>query len=1015
MFDDVVAGQYPRLVDLPTGTGKTEMVVIWLIALAWYGKDGTHRQPVPRRMVWIINRRVLVQQVFGIARELIEKLAVKESDDLREVREGLCALSGKWENFFEVIQLRGQIVANRDWAIRPTTPQLIIGTVDQIGSRLLFQGYGLGKWGRPQQAGLLGVDSWVAVDEAHLVPAFVLTLRQLHPRCAAAADDLPQPLNQLFGRLPFWLTELSATPGLPEPEPRRPDARKRLRELNKAAKERGLTTDEQIERKELEGSIFSLRGEEEKDDAIANRILAFNTRRVEVVWLTVPEGKKPESIFPASIAGAASDIAKAGGAARVAIFVRTVKLADAIQKELVKAGISKSNICKITGRLRGYERDRIIKHDPAFRRFLPHREGESADLGDGTVFLIGTAAAEVGLDADADTILCDLAPLLTLLQRLGRLDRRGEKSKSVAEGCAPPVMKIFSPDQTGAEEWTSEKQKPKETKKKQLEHRLSALAKALANQMERCSASLMTGEIWISGAEKEADANSESSDGTNNDSTGKKKSDAEELVEAATWKVLNPKADNACDQPWKWLEQKEARVAAGPVVVPPLTDAILGHWCATTEDRSRYLTPHPFLYGLLAGDEGVPLIGVAFRLELDALREASMDLHEDDAEEPAMHTEVIEIFTKFPPQRAELHQIPIQVVREWLGSPAAREQPVVYRVGERWRLKLLGESTSSVIDSVTPGTPLVLPASADLETPCKKLLEDCQDANTALCDVLDGVSKDARYRREVEGEQSGRKELRSCQDGAWLWDELSERERSRTAQIPLNVESGEADKWELRLVKKLRIHGGIFAFRYFKQRREQGGLQYLDDVEGERGHISRAKDDAARLAEAVSPGNEFFKTLLCAAAFHHDEGKRHKKWQRAFGREEQQRELAKLHPKLKKNTPLHGFRHEWESLRLLDKVNESAPGVIADNDRPLWRDLLLHLVGAHHGYFRPSMENSGFNPDIAEGKQNLLRLEAAKRFARLQKQLGLWRLAYLEALLKTADALASQEEEHDED
>src|SRR6185312_7181090 len=121
------------------------------------------------------------------------------------------------KEFLRIVELRGQIVQDRDWAIRPAVPQLIIGTVDQIGSRLLFQGYGLGKWGRPQQAGLLGVDSWVAVDEAHLVPAFVLTLRQLRERCSSAMDSLPSPFNSTFARLPFWLTELSATPGLPHP------------------------------------------------------------------------------------------------------------------------------------------------------------------------------------------------------------------------------------------------------------------------------------------------------------------------------------------------------------------------------------------------------------------------------------------------------------------------------------------------------------------------------------------------------------------------------------------------------------------------------------------------------------------------------------------------------------------------------------------------------------------------------------------------------------------------------
>jgi CRISPR-associated endonuclease/helicase Cas3 len=81
----------------------------------------------------------------------------------------------------------------------------------------------------------------------------------------------------------------------------------------------------------------------------------------------------------------------------------------------------------------------------------------------------------------------------------------------------------------------------------------------------------------------------------------------------------------------------------------------------------------------------------------------------------------------------------------------------------------------------------------------------------------------------------------------------------------------------------------------------------------------------------------------------------------------------------------------------------------------LWCELLHHLVGVHHGNLRPSLKDAGLTPGYEVGKQNPLRLQAAERFVRLQKQIGPWRLAYLEALLKTADALASQEEEHDED
>jgi CRISPR-associated endonuclease/helicase Cas3 len=39
-FEELIEGKPRRLVDLETGAGKTELVVIWLLALAWFGLNG---------------------------------------------------------------------------------------------------------------------------------------------------------------------------------------------------------------------------------------------------------------------------------------------------------------------------------------------------------------------------------------------------------------------------------------------------------------------------------------------------------------------------------------------------------------------------------------------------------------------------------------------------------------------------------------------------------------------------------------------------------------------------------------------------------------------------------------------------------------------------------------------------------------------------------------------------------------------------------------------------------------
>ena len=72
------------------------------------------------------------------------------------------------------------------------------------------------------------------------------------------------------------------------------------------------------------------------------------------------------------------------------------------------------------------------------------------------------------------------------------------------------------------------------------------------------------------------------------------------------------------------------------------------------------------------------------------------------------------------------------------------------------------------------------------------------------------------------------------------------------------------------------------------------------------------------------------------------------------------------------------------------------------------RDLILHLISAHHGYSRPLIRSEGCEigpPSMLESKAG----DAALRFARLQKQYGPWGLAWREAILRAADQAASRE------
>lgn len=75
----------------------------------------------------------------------------------------------------------------------------------------------------------------------------------------------------------------------------------------------------------------------------------------------------------------------------------------------------------------------------------------------------------------------------------------------------------------------------------------------------------------------------------------------------------------------------------------------------------------------------------------------------------------------------------------------------------------------------------------------------------------------------------------------------------------------------------------------------------------------------------------------------------------------------------------------------------------------LERDLILHLVAAHHGYARPYFPKEAFDAKYPKAKNEEIAIKTMYRFVKLHRKYGWWQLAYLEALLKSADALASRD------
>ena len=109
---------------------------------------------------------------------------------------------------------------------------------------------------------------------------------------------------------------------------------------------------------------------------------------------------------------------------------------------------------------------------------------------------------------------------------------------------------------------------------------------------------------------------------------------------------------------------------------------------------------------------------------------------------------------------------------------------------------------------------------------------------------------------------------------------------------------------------------------------------------------------------------------------------------------------------------LAGYRHEFGSL--LRIPNEEARRFFADRLADLTADqqkdaydLALHLIAAHHGYARPHFDKP-WDPESTDSQSETTHLQSIQRDARLPRKYGRWGLAYLESLLRAADAAASR-------
>lgn len=358
-------GGWPEALDLPTGAGKTAAIDAALFHLALQA-GGEARRQAPVRIAFVVDRRIIVDAAADRADAISHALRDASGDGpLARMAARLRHLAGPGAPPLVVTRLRGGLPREEDWARSPGQPTILCSTVDQVGSRLLFRGYGISDSMKPVHAGLLGADCLLLLDEAHLAAPFAQTLRRI------AAYRAPPWCEASPGAWGF--VSLSAT-------------------------------------QNATGPSFALE--------LADRAHPVMKARLEAPKPALLRGLPMQAGTPEhakEFARAAREMLRPGQPQVIAVVVNRVALARAVLEELAGA---EAELLLLTGRIRGVDRDALLaEHGKALLM--------GAARGTRSLIIVATQTIEAGADFDFDAMVTQAAPLDSLRQRFGRLNRAG--------------------------------------------------------------------------------------------------------------------------------------------------------------------------------------------------------------------------------------------------------------------------------------------------------------------------------------------------------------------------------------------------------------------------------------------------------------------------------------------------------------------------------------------------------------------------------------------------------------
>jgi CRISPR-associated endonuclease/helicase Cas3 len=343
----------PEMLPVPSGLGKTEVVLAWAWRRLVAGK------PEPLHLVCCLPMRSLVSQTVQRLKGYFDAL---RDHDARFV--------------VTVHQLMGGAI-DEDWARQPDKPWILVGTQDQLLSRALNRGYAMSRFEWPVHFGLLNNDCQWLIDEVQLMGPGLWTTSQL--------DWMRR---QRFPSLkPCLTTWMSATVGTSF-----------LCTTDRAREGLGGPSAEQARFETKVNASFNA------DPGLS----WWRDARRPVEWTSTNTA--------ATIATALTQEHKAGTLSL--IICNTVDMARDVFRAL-----SVTHKVLLTSRFRRADRS---LNEERLLDFEANRKAGKLKEGDPGLICVSTQVIEAGVDVSAHRLWSELAPWPSVLQRLGRLNRKGD-------------------------------------------------------------------------------------------------------------------------------------------------------------------------------------------------------------------------------------------------------------------------------------------------------------------------------------------------------------------------------------------------------------------------------------------------------------------------------------------------------------------------------------------------------------------------------------------------------------